>query len=211
MKRRTALKSISIGAGYAISGIGLSTLLVSCKTESAVEKWVPSFLSSDSSKFVDQIMDAYLPTTESPGFSQLNLVRVVDSILSKVYKAEDQNDFKGGLTILMDRLKAENKLENYSFDESQINGFMEKYMSKKSDEDLNKIQSLVNKERAEVSEAELEDYLAFSTISNLRTMGISTYFGSETIGMDHLNYDPIPGQYNGCIDLSEAGGKNWSL
>ncbi len=45
----------------------------------------------------------------------------------------------------------------------------------------------------------------------LKSMALWGYFSSEEIGMKHLNYDPIPGEYRGCIPLDEVGGKNWSL
>jgi hypothetical protein len=36
------------------------------------------------------------------------------------------------------------------------------------------------------------------------------YFTSEKIGKEVLKYDPIPGEFNGQVPLSEIGGM-WSL
>jgi len=37
------------------------------------------------------------------------------------------------------------------------------------------------------------------------------YFSSETVAKDVLVYLPVPGEYEGCVDLQEAtGGKTWA-
>ncbi len=40
---------------------------------------------------------------------------------------------------------------------------------------------------------------------------IAYYLSTETIGKQFLNYLPVPGPYQGCITLEEAGGKAWAL
>ena len=45
---------------------------------------------------------------------------------------------------------------------------------------------------------------------SMKSMAIWAYFTSEEIGEKVLNYDPIPGDYDGCKPLSEVGNR-WSL
>jgi hypothetical protein len=48
----------------------------------------------------------------------------------------------------------------------------------------------------------------FARMKELTWIG---FFTSELIGENYLNYDPVPGVYDGCIPLDDTGGKVWSL
>jgi hypothetical protein len=57
-----------------------------------------------------------------------------------------------------------------------------------------------------------DEVAIFALLTNLKSLMIRAYRGSELVGEQFLAYDPIPGRYIGCIDLNEAtGGKSWSL
>ena len=45
---------------------------------------------------------------------------------------------------------------------------------------------------------------------NLRQQTIAYYLSTEEIGKNYLNYLPVPGEYEPCISLEEAGGKLWA-
>jgi hypothetical protein len=45
---------------------------------------------------------------------------------------------------------------------------------------------------------------------DLKSAVLYAYFSSEEIGKNVLSYDPIPGEYRGCMPLSEVG-NTWSL
>ncbi len=63
------------------------------------------------------------------------------------------------------------------------------------------------------SEATVSDEIAiFALLTNLKSLMIRAYRGSELVGEQILAYDPVPGQQIGCIDLEAAtGGRIWSL
>ena len=44
----------------------------------------------------------------------------------------------------------------------------------------------------------------------IKSLMLWAYFSSEGVGKNVLNYDPIPGEYLGCIPLIEVG-NSWSL
>jgi len=46
---------------------------------------------------------------------------------------------------------------------------------------------------------------------NLKQQTIAYYLSSKEIGMNHLNYLPVPGEYAACISVAEAGGKAWAM
>ena len=46
---------------------------------------------------------------------------------------------------------------------------------------------------------------------SLKSMTLWAYLSSEEIGTEVLNYDPVPGGYDGDIALESVGGRAWSL
>ncbi|MFK7980765.1 MAG: gluconate 2-dehydrogenase subunit 3 family protein [Saprospiraceae bacterium] len=46
---------------------------------------------------------------------------------------------------------------------------------------------------------------------NLKQQTIAYYLSSKEIGMNHLSYLPVPGEYEACITVEEAGGKAWAM
>lgn len=204
MKRRNALKTISLGVGVTVTAGSFATLLHSCKSE-PTDTWLPAFFQDGDVKIVHQILDQLLPTTDSPGAGDLNIVRVLDNTVNKLYKEKDQVDFRDGLAAISSRIE---KMKSDSDD--VYTSFMEKYMGVRSDEEKEKFNTLINKERDEVGQDQMDDYLFSKAIYNIRQMGINSYFQSEVIGTEHLSYDPIPGEYSGCVPLSDIG-NSWSL
>ncbi len=47
-------------------------------------------------------------------------------------------------------------------------------------------------------------------LSQIRELIIVGYFTSEIVGKTVLNYDPVPGRFDPCIPLSEAGNVSWT-
>ena len=67
---------------------------------------------------------------------------------------------------------------------------------------------MINGEKSKIS----DEVAIFALLTNLKSLMIRAYRGSELVGEQFLAYDPIPGRHIGCIDLNEAtGGKSWSL
>ncbi len=46
---------------------------------------------------------------------------------------------------------------------------------------------------------------------HLKQQTIAYYLSTEQVGKNFLNYLPVPGEYQACITLEEAGGKAWAL
>ena len=45
----------------------------------------------------------------------------------------------------------------------------------------------------------------------VKEQAVAYYLTTEEIGTTYLNYLPVPGPFQGCITLEEAGGKAWAL
>ena len=44
----------------------------------------------------------------------------------------------------------------------------------------------------------------------IRSATILGYFTSELVGRQVLNYDPMPGRYEGCVPIDQVGRRNWT-
>jgi hypothetical protein len=45
----------------------------------------------------------------------------------------------------------------------------------------------------------------------IKQQTVAYYLSSEEVGTKFLNYLPVPGEYDACIDLADVGGKAWAL
>ncbi|WP_235295629.1 gluconate 2-dehydrogenase subunit 3 family protein [Portibacter marinus] len=45
----------------------------------------------------------------------------------------------------------------------------------------------------------------------LKQQSVAYYLNTEKVGKEFLNYLPVPGEYEGCIELSEVDGKAWAI
>jgi gluconate 2-dehydrogenase gamma chain len=50
-----------------------------------------------------------------------------------------------------------------------------------------------------------------SSFGLLRSTTILGYFSSERVAKDVLNYDPVPGRFDGCMPLSQVNGRDWFI
>ena len=62
-----------------------------------------------------------------------------------------------------------------------------------------------------ISKKEPFDQKAFDAFMDLRQQTIGSYLSTEEISKNYLNYLPVPGTYEACISLEEAGGKLWAI
>ena len=209
MKRRSALKTVAIGTGLSISGLSFATFLSSCKTE-AIETWTPAFLSLQESKLIAQILDTLLPKTETPGAKELGIIQIVDNVIHKLYKQKDQLAFKAGLNQLIEILQRNYDTRIDQLDTEAITKFVADHYSKLDPTKISTNTQLRNANPAILSPADLKEHHFLNCLNSLKQLGISSYFSNELIATEHLNYDPIPGDYNGCIPLSDVG-NSWSL
>ncbi len=214
MNRRNAIKNIGIGTGLVVSAGALTTLFSSCETEAAVAApdWTPTFLSNTDSHLLDELSDILLPKTDTPGAKEAKVVRYMDQILTNIYKKEEQEAFKLGLTGFKNRLSKDGTSTEKA-NRDQLTSFLTKNMSNLSDEEYTKIGKML---QGEVPDPKAEgaadqDYYFYNFMYALRDLSIAGYFGSELIGENHLAYLPVPGPYEGCVPLSESGGVAWSL
>lgn len=207
MNRRTALQSIGLGMGYTLSAGAFIGFVQSCQSPQTVEevatKWVPNFFKESDTQMMGQLLDLILPKTDTPSATEAGVLEIMDNVINRLFKQEDKDTFAKGLDLFNTRLGKEGDLKEKML--GVLTG-----ISEMSGEKLGGVMALLNKEKSEVSPSEMDDYHYYKFISTVREMGISSYFSSELIGKDHLAYLPVPGVYEGCIDIDENT-KTWSF
>ncbi len=186
MDRRNAIKQASLLLGFMVSGPALTGVLNGCTAE-AVPDWQPVFLSAEEVKLITAASDRIIPGAAEAGVPQF-----IDIMLSEYYLPEDQEQFRSGLVALEAQSQ---EILNQGF----ITGTPEE-----QDQVLTEQASLAKKQIQATSETSQPFFLM---IKELTVLG---FFTSEIGATQTLQYDEVPGGFQGCAPLESVGGKTWA-
>ena len=197
MKRRDALKNTLVLGGTAAISTTLLTLLQSCRDQPRIN-WKPQFLSVEHARLVSALVDTILPSTDTPGGLDVKVDIFLDSLYAKAYTADGQKALIAAMNQFNEKCRAE----------------FGKVFADLSKEQ--KIQVLQNEEAQEptfnpgVWGVSVGKQAPVGFYRSFKGTAVWAYCTSEEIGKNVLKYDPVPGDYLGCIPLDEVGGV-WSL
>lgn len=185
MKRRAILKYVSLLTGAAVGAPLAGTLLSGCQPPSSGNSDVGrmQFFTPEEYALLTDLVDTILPKTESPSASEVGVAATIDHMVGVVYNEADRKRYREGFSTLSTYL--------------QQQGFRELAPAERTD--------LLRKLEPVREEALHRAYL------DLKQQTVAYYLTTEEIGTKFLNYLPIPGDYQPCISLAEAGGKAWAL
>jgi len=180
MKRREVLKNSALFAGAAISAGTFASIVQGCKADTALD-WVPSVLSGDQAGLVSSIVERIIPTTDTPGAKEAMVDRFIDKAIGINFTGDEKSMF-------LDGLKLFGTISKEKFGESFAS-----LSADQKDDVMNAV----------VADAKGKDKHIWPTLKSLAITGFCT---SEIGQTKVLKYDPIPGEWRGCVDLSEVGG-----
>jgi len=192
MKRREILRYAALATGAAISLPLANSLLVGCQTDAttaAVSEKL-AFFGDKETSVVKTIVDLILPKTDSPSASELGVHMMIDQMVGNVYRPEAKAEYQENFGLFMKHL--------------QNAGGGKGFMSL-ADADKAKLLQGLDASKEESLEKVREAYL------NLKQQTIAYYLSTEEIATNYLTYLPVPGEYEPCISLEQAGGKAWAL
>mgnify|MGYP001361853568 CR=1 FL=1 len=170
MNRRNLLKK----GVYGLAGVTLSSTLISTlQSCSSIEKYRPLYFSKTEFSLLSNIVDFFIPKTETPGAVDMKVPQFIDIIISETYNIESKNNFSNKLKLLIEDLKSNN------INLSDYNSIKSKFVS-----DFN------NKTHNET----------YDQIRDLTVWGFKT---SKEIALNVLNYNPTPGYQLGCVNIKE--------
>ena len=183
MKRRKALKLTASMMGVAI--VGSELFLSGCANE---PKEAELFSNSDID-LLGEIGETILPhTNRSPGAKSAKIGLFMQVIVTDCYSEKEQTTFKTGIDTLKNMAS-----DMYSKD------FLN--LDQKQKHDL-----LVSLDKEVSSTMNKEPIHFFSMMKQLTIWG---YFSSEPGVTKALRYNPVPGEFKGCIPYKE-GDKAWA-
>ena len=134
------------------------------------------------------LVDLILPRTDTPGAIDVDVHFTIDQLLHSRFNDLDKAQLLQGIDNieLLSQMNFDKPFINTTETEKQ---FTLDFLSKDA-----------------TSSANPNNHLFFV----LRGLVITTYFQSPRIAKKVLKYDPIPGEYNGCIPLDDINGQ-WAL
>lgn len=197
MNRRDALRRTGLLAGSAVATPTLLSLLQSCKEQKRVD-WVPQFLNQDQAVFLASFVDTILPRTETPGALDVKVDIFMDLMYAKTYDQAGQEYVKAEI----DKFNAACK-EEYGSVFADLSEQDKTAVLKKAEAETAKF-------NPGVWGTAVGEQKPVAFYRQLKSMALWAYFSSEEVGKNILSYDPIPGEYLGCIPLSDVG-NTWSL
>ena len=188
MKRREIIKYAALVTGAALSAPLALSILSGCKAEpsTAAATGKLSFFNQDEFSLIKLVIDQILPKTDSPAATEVGVHTMIDSMVGTAYSPEEKEKYK------------KNFAQLFSF-------FSEKkFLSESPTKQLDLLKGLENPTDEKAKSAH-DGYLA------LKQQTIAYYLTTEEIGTKFLTYLPVPGEYQACISLEDAGGKKYAL
>jgi len=197
MNRREALKKTGLIAGYALSATAIAAVVQACKPESGAsgrvtDEWRAEFFDEEQMDLIAELTETILPETVTPGAKSVHVHRYIDDEVEYMFSPQEQYDFVLGLEDVQGRAMA---IYGKKFQACDLTQRME----------LLKILE---------GEAKVGDWpnksSGYPFFNEFKSMCFAGYFTSERIGKEVLNYDPVPAQYEGCIEIDDST-LIWSL
>jgi len=199
MKRRDALSRVALLMGGTLSAPTMLAFLEGCKSANETSAGLTFPFSAEQKNLVSEIAEIIIPKTDTPGAKDAKVGEFIEMMLKDCYAGKDQDSFGAGLKELEDK----NFLKATPAEQTTILTEMEKT----SKEQMTK----AGEEKKKYTEAGKEYTDAsvpfFRLMKELTLLG---YFTSEEGATKALEYVPVPGRYDGCIDL-KPGQKAWAM
>jgi hypothetical protein len=196
--RREAIKKTAWLMGGALSAPTLLGMLQGCTPEPQ-PNWVPTFFTMEQAETVMEIVDTTIPTTaNAPGAKELGIPAFVETMVNTVYTIKEKTTFMNGLDAF-----GKECVEKMGDPFSQLDP------NKKLSFLMQKNKEMQDKYR----EIEYDDTIAgkeYPFYWRIKELTLLGYFTTEVGATKVLQHKLVPGQYQGCITLQEAGGRTWA-
>lgn len=199
MTRRDLLHALStLTGGAALAPAALTTLLHACAAEDR-RTWRPAYLNAAEADFLSAFVDTLLPRTDLPGGLDVGVDAFIDKVLALTTPdPEAPSPLRDGIREFdaaarerygrpFAELAAAEREEMFADAEARSPRFATRVWGKL-----------------------VEEQPDVGFYRSLKASVAGGYLSSEPIGREVLNYDPVPGEYDGDIALASVGGLSWS-
>lgn len=184
MERREALRYTALLTGAALGAPLVSAVMSGCGQDSgSMDVGDLKFFPKSEFELLQMVADVILPSTESPSASDVGVPLVIDHMVGHVYSEEDRKKFREGFKAFSTHLR-----------EIDFKG-----MDIADKEDT--LRALGSDEEGDLHDIYLD----------IRQQAIAYYLSSQVVSTEFLNFLPVPGEYEPCVDLADVGGKAWAI
>lgn len=202
MDRRELLKMITVLTGGAM--IGAEAFLTGCtNTEKAV-----AFAPADVD-FLNEVAETILPATNTPGAKAANVGQFMTVYVNDCYEPKDKQIFIEGIKKLDDACQKKFSVGFMKADAKQRHDLLVD-LDKEAKDHQNKKNELSDaiKKQAQMGKGNSDDKkeaeMANHYFTLMKQMTLFGYFTSKEGVTKALNYQPVPGEYKGCVDYKKG-------
>ncbi|MFT4760851.1 MAG: gluconate 2-dehydrogenase gamma chain [Paraglaciecola sp.] len=218
MKRRDAIKRTTFILGAGLSASTLVGLLAGCQPDGknnadAAMDWQPAFFDKNQWQLLAEVTERIVPATDTPGAKDVGVPQFIDTMLAEYYPKADQQKIVNGLKQIEAAAQKAHKKSFVELDGEQMDKILMIF-----DQEAADVASKMGKRDGEEAKKRVNKYNALPYDVNnkesnkpthffrmVKEMTLSGFFLSEAGATEVLQYEPVPGEYNGCMPLSEIG------
>lgn len=212
MNRRDAIKWLLAGMGSAltVSQVEAGWAAVTTDKQQALSQpW--QFFTEEEALMSRELGELMLPTEDLSLIDPNQLIQFVDYALKHVIEPWQQTCFRQGAVVFETSLLKKRGVTSNNASGEDYLILLQSSLQLSSSENEQILKTY--EQRPDSIKAEKRDtYLFYQYLLTLRKLFILGFYTSESVSKDLLNYLPVPGQYDPCLDLSEVEqGHSWAL
>jgi hypothetical protein len=144
-----------------------------------------SYLTAVQRPIMSAIADRIIPRTDTPGAADVGVPAFIDLLYGEFMSPAEQQLLADGLARVEAAATSTHGASFPTLDAER--------------------QDLLLRGIAKADEGREQSFFGL-----FRSATILGYFTSEQVGRNVLNYDPVPGRYDGCIPIDQTGRRNWT-
>jgi hypothetical protein len=199
MNRREAIQRASMVLGYTLAGPALLGVLNGCKAEPH-QNFEPIFFSKDEALLIEELAEIIIPRTDTPGAKDAGVPIFIDRMLKEIYPKESQEAFVKNLEAFDDEAR---KVYGESFIDCKTEDKMAFFKTQHDEV----IKNVYHNSSAGFWNAAVKNSKPF--LLEIKELTLLGFFTSEAGATKVLQYNQVPGPYQGCVPLATAG-KTWA-
>lgn len=184
MNRREAIKRTTILLGGVLSASAISGVMSGCKADPKID-WSPQYFSAEEGNLVQAIAERIIPQTDTPGATAAGVPVFIDTMMAEFYTDAEKKAFSEGLKKVESDAKDTYGKSFVNLAPEEQDALLQKYDEAAYAENRNR-----------------DEKPFFRMMKELTVLGFCT---SEAGATEVLKYDPVPGDYKGCVPYAEVG------
>ncbi len=200
MTRRHLLRQASLlTGGTLLAPAALTALLQSC-ADTDRRAWQPTYFTPEEADFLTAYVDTLLPRTDTPGGLDVKVDVFIDRVLTATSApGETESPVRDGIRAFEEEVRTGGGTTFAALDAGG-RGALFAAAEERSP-----------RYNPQVWGTAVGEEPPIDFYRSLKSMALWAYLSSEEIGTEVLNYDPVPGGFDGDIPLASVGGRAWSL